>query len=134
MSTPGPIDADHVTFKAIRSQGPGGQNVNKVATAIQLFFDIHASALEPDVKLRLLALSDQRITQEGVVVIKAQSRRTQELNRQEALRRLNELINHVLLPPKKRRPTRPTQASRLRRLEGKARRAEVKSGRAARPD
>ncbi|NIC41836.1 alternative ribosome rescue aminoacyl-tRNA hydrolase ArfB [Aquabacterium sp. A08] len=123
------IDPCEVLIKAIRAQGPGGQNVNKVATAVQLFFDIRASSLPEDVKARCLALADQRITQEGVVVIKAQSQRTQELNRLEALRRLHDLIAQGLRPPRMRRPTRPTRGSQQRRLAGKAQRATIKAGR-----
>lgn len=123
------IDPRELQIKSIRAQGPGGQNVNKVATAVQLFFDIRASSLPEAVKARCLAQADHRITQDGVVVIKAQSHRTQELNRQEALRRLHELIGQVLSPPPVRRPTRPTRGSQQRRLSGKARRAEIKVGR-----
>ena len=129
MSVALSIDPCEVQIKAIRAQGPGGQNVNKVATAVQLFFDIRASSLPQEVKERCLALADQRITQDGVVVIKAQSQRTQELNRQEALRRLHMLIAQVLQPPPVRRPTRPTYGSQQRRLAGKAQRATIKAGR-----
>lgn len=129
MSVALSIDPCEVQIKAIRAQGPGGQNVNKVATAVQLFFDIRASSLPQEVKERCLALADQRITQDGVVVIKAQSQRTQELNRQEALRRLHILIAQVLQPPPVRRPTRPTYGSQQRRLAGKAQRATIKAGR-----
>ena len=129
MSVALSIDPCEVQIKAIRAQGPGGQNVNKVATAVQLFFDIRASSLPQEVKERCLALADQRITQDGVVVIKAQSQRTQELNRQEALRRLHMLIAQVLQPPRVRRPTRPTYGSQQRRLAGKAQRATIKAGR-----
>lgn len=129
MSVALSIDPCEVQIKAIRAQGPGGQNVNKVATAVQLFFDIRASSLPQEVKERCLAPADQRITQDGVVVIKAQSQRTQELNRQEALRRLHMLIAQVLQPPPVRRPTRPTYGSQQRRLAGKAQRATIKAGR-----
>ena len=129
MSVAFSIDPCEVQIKAIRAQGPGGQNVNKVATAVQLFFDIRASSLPQEVKERCLAPADQRITQDGVVVIKAQSQRTQELNRQEALRRLHMLIAQVLQPPPVRRPTRPTYGSQQRRLAGKAQRATIKAGR-----
>ena len=127
MSVALSIDPCEVQIKAIRAQGPGGQNVHKVATAVQLFFDIRASSLPQEVKERCLALADQRITQDGVVVIKAQSQRTQELNRQEALRRLHMLIAQVLQPPPVRRPTRPTYGSQQRRLAGKAQRATIKA-------
>lgn len=129
MSVALSIDPCEVQIKAIRAQGPGGQNVHKVATAVQLFFDIRALSLPQEVKERCLALADQRITQDGVVVIKAQSQRTQELNRQEALRRLHMLIAQVLQPPRVRRPTRPTYGSQQRRLAGKAQRATIKAGR-----
>ena len=129
MSVAFSIDPCEVQIKAIRAQGPGGQNVHKVAAAVQLFFDIRASSLPQEVKERCLALADQRITQDGVVVIKAQSQRTQELNRQEALRRLHMLIAQVLQPPPVRRPTRPTYGSQQRRLAGKAQRATIKAGR-----
>ena len=124
------IDPSEVELKAIRAQGPGGQNVNKLSSAVQLRFDVAASSLPPGVKQRLLALRDHRITDEGVVVIKAQSHRSQDANREDALRRLEELVNSVAHAPKPRRPTKPTHASRQRRLKGKAERAEVKAGRA----
>lgn len=123
------VDPSELEFHAIRAQGPGGQNVNKVSSAIQLRFDIAASSLPEAVRTRLLALSDRRISDAGVLVIKAQSFRTQEANREDALRRLQELVNSVAEAPKTRRPTRPTYGSQQRRLQGKARRAEVKAGR-----
>ncbi len=123
------VDPSELEFHAIRAQGPGGQNVNKVSSAIQLRFDIAASALPEAVRTRLLALSDRRISDAGWLVIKAQSFRTQEANRADALRRLQELVNSVAEAPKTRRPTRPTYGSQQRRLQGKARRAEVKAGR-----
>jgi len=122
--------AEELEFTFVRAQGAGGQNVNKVASAAHLRFDIHAASSLPEpVKERLLALNDQRITAEGVVVIKAQEHRSQEMNRAEAVRRLIELVQSVARPPKKRRPTKPTLASKRRRLEGKAARSGIKAGR-----
>ncbi len=121
------IDENEVTITAMRSQGAGGQNVNKVSSAIHLRFDIGASSLSAGVKSRLLALRDSRITQHGVLVIKAQQFRTQDMNRLDAFERLHALVNSVALPPRVRHATRPTRASRTRRLEGKSQRADVKS-------
>lgn len=123
------VAAEEVEFTAIRAQGAGGQNVNKVSSAAHLRFDIVASSLPEALRERLLQLGDQRISKDGVVVIKAQGFRSLEKNRAEALRRLQELIDGVALQPKQRRPTRPTRGSVKRRLEGKARRATVKAGR-----
>lgn len=123
------VPPEEVEIQAVRAQGPGGQNVNKVATAIHLRMDVAASSLPPDVKARLLALQDARVTEAGVVVIKVQSHRTQRLNREEALRRLEDLVNSVACPPVPRRPTRPTLASRRRRLESKSHHAQIKVGR-----
>ena len=113
----------------VRASGPGGQNVNKVSSAVHLRFDIHASSLPEPLKARLLALRDQRITTEGVVVIKAQRTRSQDMNRADALARLQELIDSVAQPPRQRRATKPTYGSKQRRLEGKSIRADVKAAR-----
>ena len=117
---------EEVELSAIRAQGAGGQNVNKVSSAIHLRFDIPASSLPEAVKERLLALSDQRITAEGVVVIKAQTSRSQEQNKAEAMARLQELVNSGAEAPKHRKATRPTRSSQRRRLEGKAVKGGIK--------
>ena len=124
-----PVDEREVEFTAIRAQGAGGQNVNKVSSAIHLRFDIPASSLPIDVKERLFALNDSRITEAGVLVLKAQQHRTQDMNRSDALARLQEVIDSVTTPPKNRRVTKPTFASKQRRLEGKSLRAGIKAGR-----
>lgn len=124
-----PVDEREVEFTAIRAQGAGGQNVNKVSSAIHLRFDIPASSLPDDLKERLFALNDSRITEAGVLVLKAQQHRTQDLNRSDALARLQEVIDSVATPPKNRRATKPTFASKQRRLEGKSLRAGIKAGR-----
>lgn len=117
------------SFSAIRAQGAGGQNVNKVSSAVHLRFDIGASSLPDAWKERLLSVRDQRINDDGVVVIKAQAHRSQEMNRQDALQRLADLVQGVAVPPKPRRATKPTFGSRQRRLQGKSQRSTLKSQR-----
>ena len=121
------INESEVTITAIRAQGAGGQNVNKVSSAIHLRFDIGASTLPDDVKERLLALHDSRITKAGELVIKAQQHRTQDMNRLDAMLRLHELVNSVALPPKVRKATKPTFGSKQKRLESKGQRSETKA-------
>ena len=124
------VDEAEVEISAVRAQGAGGQNVNKVSSAIHLRFDVAASSLPEAVKARLLASSDRRLSEEGVLVIKAQRHRSQELNRRDALERLNALVAKAAEVPLVRKPTRPTRASKRRRLEAKGQRSEVKAGRA----
>jgi ribosome-associated protein len=123
------VSRDEVEFTAIRSQGAGGQNVNKVSSAAHLRFDIGASSLPDDVKALLRVLPDQRITAEGVIVIKAQTHRSLPRNQADALARLQALVDEVLNPDAPRRATKPTRASKRRRLEGKAHRGAIKAGR-----
>lgn len=128
------VREDEVRFDAVRAQGPGGQNVHKVSSAAHLRFDIAASSLPDEIKARLLALKDRRVTGEGVVVIKAQRQRSLEMNRADALARLQALVDAVARPPLPRRPTRPTRASVQRRLADKAQRATIKAARRSGPD
>ena len=121
------VDEREVECTAIRAQGAGGQNVNKVSSAIHLRFDINASSLPEDIKARLLALNDSRITDAGVFVLKAQQHRTQEMNRSDAFARLQEVVDSVATPPKTRRPTKPTYGSKQKRLEGKSQRSDIKN-------
>jgi len=130
MTEPLHVPEDEVSLSAIRAQGAGGQNVNKVSSAVHLRFDIAASSLPDAVKQRLLALHDSRITKEGVLVLKAQQHRTQEMNRFDALIRLHELVNSVAEPPKARKPTKPTRGSIKRVRQAKTQRSEIKAMRA----
>jgi len=129
MRIPFTLVPAEVDISAIRAQGAGGQNVNKVSSAVHLRFDVPASSLPEELKARLLALADSRISSEGVIIIKAQQHRSQDQNRADAVERLQELLEAAADVPRTRRPTKPTRASRERRLEDKAVRGVVKAGR-----
>jgi ribosome-associated protein len=118
---------DEVSITAIRAQGAGGQNVNKVSSAIHLRFDVTASSLPDDIKERLLGTADQRLTKDGVLVLKAQQHRTQEMNKLDAYARLYSIIESAAAVPTPRKPTKPSYGARQRRMEGKARRSEIKT-------
>ena len=121
------IPASEVEISAVRAQGAGGQNVNKVSSAIHLRFDVRASSLPAALKERLLRVADQRITREGVIVIKAQQHRSQDMNRDEAMERLHELVRAAAHVPKKRKATKPSRSAKKKRLEGKVLRGRIKA-------